>query len=65
MSTLNSTNMTISRPTSRVLAPPGGGSSINIFGGGGDDAPATKTTKPAFNPSFEPSKPAAVEVRVY
>ncbi|XP_064404478.1 uncharacterized protein LOC135349799 [Halichondria panicea] len=34
------------KPTSRVLRPPGGGGSLNIFGGGGDPSPAKSKPQP-------------------
>lgn len=57
---MNSTTMSVNRPTTKVIHAPGGASSISIFGeqqqkpaAGGSGA------KPTFNASFEPSAPAA------
>eukprot|EP01033_Poteriospumella_lacustris_P008612 gene8612-6203_t len=55
MSTKMSTDMNITRPTSRVLRPPGGGSS-NIFG---TNEPAPAPSRPAAQRAVEPT-PAPV-----
>ncbi len=67
MSTMNSTNMSVKRPTTKVIHAPGGASSISIFGEGEEvqrPAAGGKGAKPAFKASFEPSfecsAPAAV-----
>ncbi|KAM3575794.1 hypothetical protein VYU27_002282 [Nannochloropsis oceanica] len=63
MSTMNSTSMSVNRPTTKVIHAPGGASSISIFGeqeqkpaAGGSGA--KPTFKANFEPSFEISAPA-------
>ncbi|EWM29840.1 6,7-dimethyl-8-ribityllumazine synthase [Nannochloropsis gaditana] len=62
MSTMNSTSMSVNRPTTKVTHAPGGASSISIFGepeqrpaAGGSGA--RPTFKASFEPSFETSAP--------
>lgn len=57
MSTLNSTNMSVKRPTTKVRHAPGGASSINLSF---DDMPVGAAAKSGFKPTFEPS-PELVE----
>lgn len=63
MSTLNSTNMNVSRPTTKVRHAPGGSSSINLSF---DEQPVA--AKGGFKPVFEASNEIApepvVEVRL-
>lgn len=57
-STMNSTTMSVNRPTTKVIHAPGGASSISF--GGQEQKPAAggSGAKPTFNASFEPSVPA-------
>ncbi len=59
MSTKMSTDLNISRPTSRVLRPPGGGSS-NIFGTDEPVAAPARTNPSQAQVNQPPSKPVSL-----
>jgi hypothetical protein len=56
MSTLNSTNMSVNRPTTKVRHAPGGASSISLS----FDEQPVGAAKSGFKPTFDPS-PELVE----